>query len=146
MVLHRDDKIRTLGKKQRGCSVDRFGESRVDHRHIIAKVRELLGTFHGHGVEVAQTKNSDPASPLLIVEMLDDLRFAHLQKFRLLLDLHAFGRPSWIADESGMLDVGGCEHHVDQLILVFRSHGDDIWDTPEIGDIKKTMMGWAILR
>ena len=40
-------------------------------------------------------------------------------KVWLLLDLHA-RPPLWIADER-MLDVGGCEHHVDQLILVFRA-------------------------
>ena len=75
--------------------------------------------------------------------MLDDLR-AHLQKFRILLDLHAFGRPSWIADESGIL-MWVAVNIMSTSSSSSSSHGDDIWDTPEIGDIKKPM-GWAILR
>ena len=83
-----------------------------------------------------------------IEDVLDDPFAVYIADFehgRLLLDRHAFARAARVADEDGMLLQRGREHHVHQFIFILRSHGDDVGQAAQVGDVEETVMRGSVV-
>ena len=68
-----------------------------------------------------------------------------LDELGILFDGDTFRGATGVANEGWMRLVGGGEHHIHQLILVFGRHGDDVGHTTEVGDIEKAVVGGPVL-
>ena len=144
VVLDRDDEVGLVTVSFVRGRIQRFGKARVDDGDVVAIGCQLLRGLAGDGVHRSETEDGDFAL-VIIGEGLDDLRLADFEQFGFFLDGHALGGAARIADEDGVIEFCGGEHHVRQFIFVRGRHGNDVGQAAEVGDVEQAMMGGTVV-
>ncbi len=76
---------------------------------------------------------------------MNDLGLADFQQPGLVFNRHAFRRAARVTNEGGVFSVCAGEHHVHELVLVLRRHGDDVRHTAQIGNVEHTVVRRAVV-
>ena len=97
------------------------------------------------GELLRQGQQGSQAKDRYLIAIADNFRFADRQRHRMRLDRGARSRAAGITHRGGPRLQQGCVHHVRQLILIFRDHVDDVGNTAQIADVKKTVMRRSII-
>ena len=143
VVFQRDDRIRTLGEEFRGGFVQRLEPARVDDGHVVT-FTELFHNLVGHLLHRPEREDGNFLAAVVRV-VLHHFGLADFEQLLRFLDGNAFCRATRVADEAGVLGVGGSEHHVRQFVFVGRGHADDIGQAAQVGDIKQAVMRRAVV-
>src|SRR5580765_4221999 len=70
----------------------------------------------------------------------EQFTFSDFEQFRFAGDVCSNTVPSRVSHGRGSVMLKHGEHHVAHLALVFWSHQDNVWHSPKICDVQKTMM------
>src|SRR5882757_6275500 len=120
-------------------AVQWLDETGVDHGRGETLLLQFGGELLGHGHQGSQAENCH------VVAVTDDFRFAYGESYRVSLDGRSRPCTARIAHCCWPGLLQGRIHHVRQLILIFGNHVDDVGDAAEIADVKKPVMGGAVI-
>ena len=140
VILKSHDHIRTLPEKLQQGGIDRLGKPRINHSRLDSLLFfQVIRKLHRHRQHLAVRPDHN------LLSMPNHLCFSDRQGHRSFLDRRIGPHSSGISNGHRSCMQTCRIEHVHKLILVLRRHVNQVWNTPQIGNIEESVVRRTVI-